>query len=411
MPRITIRRPEGPIRATVHLPRSKSVSNRALIAASLAGDLSCIEHLSEADDTRILHQLLRDRPRLMDCGLGGTTFRFLLAWASVQPGKEHVVTGSAKLLERPHDDLVDALRKLGAAIERTDEGYCVKGGHLIGGAIIFDSPISSQYLSALMLVAPTMEQGLRIEWRGTQLSRPYVEMTAKTMRHFGVDIEVGETLIDVKPGSYSAMPFEVPADWSAAAFWYEIAALAEDAEVELMGLKRHGWQGDQKVARMLVNRVATAERVEGVRLRSLPLDAAARVAPLIDLSATPDLFQPLALTMTAMGRQATFSGLDNLIGKETDRITAVKDTLERLGVAAAWDGRMFTIPSVPHMLMPTSDRVFPTYGDHRMAMALAPLALVTGSISIEDPDVVTKSYPDFWEDLQEAGFEVEWSGS
>lgn len=158
---------------------------------------------------------------------------------------------------------------------------------------------------------------------------------------------------------------------------------------------------------MLVNRVATAERVEGVRLRSLPLDAAARVAPLIDLSATPDLFQPLALTMTAMGRQATFSGLDNLIGKETDRITAVKDTLERLGVAAAWDGRMFTIPSVPHMLMPTSDRVFPTYGDHRMAMALAPLALVFGSITLDDPDVVSKSYPGFWEDLQEAGFEVE----
>ncbi|MCC7502273.1 MAG: 3-phosphoshikimate 1-carboxyvinyltransferase [Flavobacteriales bacterium] len=403
MPRITIRKPEGPIRATVHLPRSKSVSNRALIAASLAGDLSCIDHLSEADDTRILYQLLHGKPRVLDCGLGGTTFRFLLAWACVQVGKEHVVTGDPKLLERPHDDLIHALRVLGAMVERTEAGYLVKGGRMEGGTITFDSPISSQYLSALMLIAPIMDKGLRIEWRGTQLSRPYVEMTAKTMRHFGAEVEVGETLIDVNPGRYAASLFEVPADWSAAAFWYEIVALADDAEVELMGLERDGWQGDQKVARILANWAGTLDRVEGVRVKTWMPEVPKSLPPIVDLRSTPDLFQPLAFTMAALGRSTTFAGLDNLASKESDRIAAVAETLSMMGVHVVRHERSVTIQGA----LRSHDVTWSARNDHRMAMALAPLALVLGSITIDDPDVVTKSYPGFWEDLQEAGFEVD----
>jgi 3-phosphoshikimate 1-carboxyvinyltransferase len=405
MPRITIRRPEGPIRATVHLPRSKSVSNRALVAASLAGDLSCLEFLSDADDTRILHRLLRERPRVMDCGLGGTTFRFLLAWASVQQGEEHLLTGHATLLERPHDELLDALRKLGAMIERTAEGYRVMGVRLDGGTIAFHSPISSQYLSALMLVAPHIDKGLRIEWRGMQLSRPYVEMTAKVMRHFGAEVEVGEAVIDVKPGRYAIMPFEVPGDWSAASFWYEIVALTEDAEVELVGLRRDGWQGDQKVARFLSNWVGTLDRVEGVGLKPLLPEVPKRAALAIDLRATPDLFQPLAFTLAARGQAVTFTGLENLALKETDRVAVVVDTLSMMDVRVTGRGAVVSIKGTMH-----AHRVpWQVRGDHRMAMALAPLALVTGSIIIEDPDVVSKSYPRYWEDLEEAGFGVEWS--
>lgn len=405
MTRITIRRPDAPIRATVHLPRSKSVSNRALIAASLAGDLGCIEHLSDADDTRILHQLLRNKPRVMHCGFGGTTFRFLLAWASVQAGKEHVVTGDAKLLERPHDDLIGALRKLGAVMERTEEGYSVKGARIEGGMITLDSPISSQYLSALMLVAPHMDKGLRIEWHGAQLSRPYVEMTAKVMRHFGAEVEVGETVIEVKPGRYTTMAFEVPGDWSAAAFWYEIVALTEDAEVELVGLRRDGWQGDQKVARFLSNWVGTLDRVEGVWLKPLLPEVPKRAALAIDLRATPDLFQPLAFTLAARGQAVTFTGLENLALKETDRVAVVVDTLSMMDVRVTGRGAVVSIKGTMHAYrVPWQVR-----GDHRMAMALAPLALVTGSIIIEDPDVVSKSYPRYWEDLEEAGFGVEWS--
>lgn len=403
MPSITIRRPEAPIRATVHLPRSKSVANRALVAAALAGDLSCIEFLSDADDTRILHRCLREQPRVLDCGLGGTTFRFLLAWAAVQQGAEHVVTGDAKLLERPHEDLIDALRQLGAMIERTGEGYHVKGVRLDGGTIAFESPVSSQYLSALMLVAPRMDKGLRIEWQGIQLSRPYVEMTAKVMRHFGAEVDVAGTVIDVRPGRYTVKPFEVPADWSAASFWYEIVALAEDAEVELLGLRRDAMQGDQRVARLLSDRVGTTERMEGVSLRSWLPDIVKVLPPVIDLHATPDLFQPLAFTFAALGQGTTFTGLDNLAGKETDRIAAVAETLRMM------DAKVIVRPAAMSVQGPLRrhEVAWSVRGDHRMAMALTPLALVFGAITLRDPEVVSKSYPGFWEDLERAGFGVE----
>jgi 3-phosphoshikimate 1-carboxyvinyltransferase len=377
MATLTIRRPAAPIRATIELPRSKSVSNRALIAAALAGDLACIGHLSDADDTRILHRLLRERPRVMHCGLGGTTFRFLLAWAAVQRGGTHVITGDAKLLERPHDALIDALRKLGAMIERTAEGYRVDGVRSDGGTVAFDSPMSSQYLSALMLVAPLMDKGLRIAWRGTQLSRPYVEMTAQVMRHFGAEVEVGAEAITVAPGRYEAKPFDVPCDWSAAAFWYEIVALAEDAQVELVGLRKDALQGDVAVAALLGNQVTTDPTARGLLLRKYLPGVPKGIAPTIDLQATPDLFQPLAFTLAG-----TLSMMDVRVRRGEGALAIAG----RAGIKdVAWAVR----------------------GDHRMAMGLAPLALVAGRITLRDPEVVTKSYPGFWEDLRKAGFEVD----
>ncbi|MBL8001855.1 MAG: 3-phosphoshikimate 1-carboxyvinyltransferase [Flavobacteriales bacterium] len=400
---VTIRRPEGPIRAAIELPRSKSVSNRALIAAALAGDIGGIEHLSDADDTRILHHLLRDKPRVMHCGLGGTTFRFLLAWAAVQRGSTHVITGDSKLLERPHDELIDALRRLGASIERTEEGYSVKGVRLDGGAVHFESPISSQYLSALMLVAPGMDKGLRIEWHGMQLSRPYVEMTARVMRHFGAEVEVGDTLIEVRPGRYVARPFDVPCDWSAAAFWYEIMALAEDAEVELVGLNKDGAQGDVAVAALLGNLVTTDATERGLLLRRFLPGVPNGIAPVIDLQATPDLFQPLAFTLAALGLPTAFTGLHNLGRKETDRIAAVAGTLAMMDVRVRQSEGALSIAGCCDV----REVAWAVHGDHRMAMALAPLALVAGRITLQDPDVVTKSYPAFWEDLRKAGFGVD----
>jgi 3-phosphoshikimate 1-carboxyvinyltransferase len=403
MATLTIRRPAAPIRATIELPRSKSVSNRALIAAALAGDLACIGHLSDADDTRILHRLLRERPRVMHCGLGGTTFRFLLAWAAVQRGGTHVITGDAKLLERPHDALIDALRKLGAMIERTAEGYRVDGVRSDGGTVAFDSPMSSQYLSALMLVAPLMDKGLRIAWRGTQLSRPYVEMTAQVMRHFGAEVEVGAEAITVAPGRYEAKPFDVPCDWSAAAFWYEIVALAEDAQVELVGLRKDALQGDVAVAALLGNQVTTDPTARGLLLRKYLPGVPKGIAPTIDLQATPDLFQPLAFTLAALGLPTTFTGLHNLGVKETDRIAAVAGTLSMMDVRVRRGEGALAIAGRAGI----KDVAWAVRGDHRMAMGLAPLALVAGRITLRDPEVVTKSYPGFWEDLRKAGFEVD----
>lgn len=397
---VTVRRPPHPIRAAIELPRSKSISNRALICASLAGDPSCIHDLSDADDTRILHHLLTQRRGVMHCGLGGTTFRFLLAWAAVQDGAEHVITGASRLLERPHEDLLNALRSIGADIERTNEGYRVRGRKLNGGEVVLDGPLSSQFISALMMIAPMMGEGLRIAWMGRRLSEPYVRMTARVMQHFGAMVEVGETLIDVKPGRYTVLPFDVPYDWSAAAFWYEIVALADDAELELVGLKANGWQGDEAIVRLMDPFVAKEGAV--LRKRFEPLLKSLRV----DLSTTPDLFQPMVFALAHQDVRWAFTGLYNLAVKETDRLTAVENVLRSLGIAVvrSQDGLSLSGDAPP---APMKDHIFGTHGDHRMAMALAPLALVYGRTTILDPDVVNKSYPRYWDDLERAGFLLE----
>lgn len=399
---VIVRRPEWPIRATIDLPRSKSVANRALVLAALAGDIGCVQQEGDADDTRILVRLLKERPRVMHCGLGGTTFRFLLAWACVQEGMEHVVTGDARLLERPHDALFDALRSLGADITRTAEGFLVRGRRMEGGAITIDSPVSSQFITALLLVAPTFRQGLQLTWKGRRLSEPYVDMTMRALAHFGVRPRVEAGAIHVRSAPLHAAPFTVPPDWSAAAFWFQIVALAPDAEVRLEGLHVDGWQGDERIMQLRGTGVAATRSAEGVQLKNI--DPPDRVsAPSIDLGSTPDLFQPLALTLAALGTSATFTGLDNLPLKETDRLKAVADVLRSLGLEAIHADGRFSMTGRIAVHGPLT--VDPQH-DHRMAMATAPLALVLEAVTVLDPDVVGKSYPGFWEDLRKAGFAV-----
>ncbi|HMQ77641.1 MAG TPA: hypothetical protein PKE21_16420 [Flavobacteriales bacterium] len=405
MPILSVAAPERPVRATVRLPRSKSMANRALVAAALAGDLAAVLEPGDADDTRLLHALLRERPAVMPCGLGGTTLRFALAWAAVQEGEERLVTGDRALLERPHAPLVKALTALGAEVNGLPNGFHVVGRRLRGGVVSFDSPVSSQYLSALMLVAPLMEEGLEIRWQGTQLSRPYVAMTAQVMRHFGATVEVGDAHIRVTPGGYVPKPFDVPLDWSAAAFWFQVVALARDAEVLLEGLADDGLQGDAAAVRLWQELVSTSITPQGPLLRTrrskdLP-DAQA------DLAATPDLFPPLALTHAGLGTAVTLTGLHNLHLKESNRLAAAEAVLQVLDRQAhrTGPGELRIARSVK--LRRPGAHVFDPLGDHRMAMALAPLALVAGPLRIEDPDVVRKSYPGFWDDLRAAGFRVE----
>ena len=202
--RVTVRRPEGPPRGSTALPPSKSVANRALILAALAGDLQCVKHFGEADDTRILHQLLRDRPAEMHCGDGGTTFRFLLAWACVQEGEKHLITGNPRLLQRPHAPLVEALRELGADITEEANGFQVRGKKMRGGTITLDSPESSQFISALLLVAPCFSEGLELQWTGLRLSGPYVRMTLEMLGRFGAHAFEDDVAIRVESGPLTA---------------------------------------------------------------------------------------------------------------------------------------------------------------------------------------------------------------
>ena len=405
MPTLTVAAPERRIRATIRLPRSKSVANRALVAAALAGDLGAVPEPGDADDTLVLHGLLRERPAAMPCGLGGTTLRFALAWAAVQQGEERLVTGDRPLLERPHAPLVKALTALGAHVNGLANGFHVVGRRLRGGTVTFDSPASSQYLSALMLAGPLMEDGLRIRWQGTQLSRPYVEMTAQVMRHFGAVVEVGDMNIRVMPGGYVPKPFDVPHDWSAAAFWFQVVALARDAEVLLEGLVDDGLQGDAAAVRFWQDHVTTTATPAGLLLRSRRWTDGPEAV--IDLTATPDHFQPLALTHAGLGTAITLAGLHNLHLKESDRVAAVEAVLQVLERPAHRSGADTLRIERSVKLRTPGAHVFDPRGDHRMAMALAPLALVAGPVRIQDPGVVGKSYPGFWNDLRAAGFQLE----
>ena len=403
---VTVRRPDGPIRATIRLPRSKSVSNRALIMASLIGDLDLVKDLSDGDDTRVLHQLLRDRPHVMDCGAGGTTLRFLLAWAAVQEGEQHVITGIPRLLDRPHDDLVQALKVLGADIERTHQGFHVKGRRMKGGRVHFDSPISSQYLSALVLIAPRLTEGLQLHWTGTRLSEPFVSMTLKMLDHFGVRASLSLDGVDVAPAEYLAVPYTVPPDWSSAAFWFEQVALDPGAEVYLPGLFNETLQGDREALRLWAPWVYTELDNKGLRLTHRDGSEPWSIDP-VDLKHVPDLFQPLAITLAARGEKAVLTGLDNLVVKETDRLKAMAQVLTSIGCTAGHRGGTFIQGG---SITAKGAITFDPNIDHRMALCIAPLALRLPSVTIKDPRVVDKSYPAFWEDLKKAGYNIASNG-
>ena len=402
-PALTLTRPKGPLHTTVNLPRSKSVSNRALIIASLIGDLDLVKHISDGDDTRVMHELLRDRPHTMDCGAGGTTLRFLLAWAAVQEGEEHVLTGIPRLLERPHDDLVEALKTLGADIEKVENGFRVRGKRLKGGHVHFDSPISSQYLSALLLIAPCLEEGLQLHWTGTRLSEPFVSMTLKMLSDFGVYPSLELDGVRVPAATYKKVPYTVPPDWSSAAFWFEQVALDPGAEVFLPGLNNDTLQGDREAQKLWSPWVQANYEEGGLRLthRAEPGKWATDA---VTLKHVPDLFQPLAITLAAKGASATLTGLDNLVVKETDRLKAMAEVLQTLGCTSTHEGGTFTMGG---SITNTSPLPFDPNIDHRMALCIAPLALLLPSVTIHDPGVVDKSYPTFWDDLRKAGYKVE----
>jgi 3-phosphoshikimate 1-carboxyvinyltransferase len=400
---VRIQRPSTPLNATVRLPRSKSAANRALIIASLLGDLGLVHDPGEGDDTRILLEHLKGQGPVMHCGAGATTFRFLLAWACCREGEEHLITGTERLLERPHEDLVRALRTLGADVERVPEGYRVRGRRLQGGQVHFDSPISSQYLSALLLIAPVMERGLSMRWTGTRLSEPYVHMTLKVMAHFGVYPFMELDGVRVPPADYRPAPYTVPADWSGAAFWYEAVALSPGGSVFLQGLEDDTLQGDRQARQLFAPWVDTAFTENGALLTHRTASSPWSQDP-IDLRHYPDLFQPLVCACAGRGQEARFTGLDNLRVKETDRLAAVANALGALGCRTVAEGGDFHIAG---KAIPVGVPFFDPQGDHRMALALAPLALVLGTLTISDPDVVNKSYPGFWQDLKGAGFQVQ----
>ena len=415
MTQYRITRPKQ-LRTMVKLPASKSISNRALIIYALSDCCILPENLSDCDDTEVIIRALRNRPATIDIGAAGTAMRFTTAYLAATDSGEHVLTGTERMKHRPIKVLVDALRRLGANIEYEGaEGFPplrIKGQRLEGGRLEIEGNISSQYISALLMIGPVLSKGLMLHLKGEIISRPYIDLTLWTMREFGADAEWSSVdTIEVKPKPYQARSYYIENDWSAASYWYEMVALSDDKEVEvhLQGLMDGSKQGDSSVRYIfsLLGVKTSFGSLKSGRPTKVTLRKNGHCVPRLeyDFVNSPDLAQTFVVTCCAMGVPFRFTGLQTLKIKETDRIKALKTEMAKLGYTLkssndcelSWDGQRSAF---------SSPVVINTYDDHRMALAFAPLALQQ-SITIANPQVVTKSYPQFWSDLRDAGFVIE----
>lgn len=413
--RYTITAPQR-LDAAVKLPASKSISNRALIIYALTEDSVFPENLSVCDDTEVIVNALRDRPETIDIRAAGTAMRFMTAYLAVTDGT-HILTGTERMKQRPVKILVDTLRYLGADIEYLEkEGFPplkITGRKLEGGSVEMAGNVSSQYISALLMIAPKLTRGLELKLTDGITSRPYIDLTLCLMRDFGASADwTGADTIKTEPKPYEARPFIVESDWSAASYWYEILALCDetDTDIRLTGLVDGSRQGDTAV-RYLFSLLGVKTKFEADK-QGVPATAVlrklSRPLPRLEYNFInqPDVAQTFIVTCCMADIPFRFKGLKTLKIKETDRINAMKTEMRKLGYVVRsedddelyWDGER--CEADPHP-------VIETYEDHRMAMSFAPVSLVRPNITINHPEVVSKSYPSFWNDLRAAGFQIE----
>ena len=410
---LNLSRPAEPLRGTFQLPASKSESNRALILQALAGG-GTLQNLSAANDTVLMQKLLAQvgTADVFDAEDAGTVMRFLLAYLALA-GRPALLTGTARMQERPIAVLVEALRQLGARIEYTGrEGFPplrLRGrtapatpadGQPAELAVRGD--LSSQYISALLMLGPTLPTGLRLRLTGKVNSRPYIRLTLSLMRHFGADCRDLGAFVEVRPAPYRPADYAVEADWSAASYAYALVALAPAGSWLLLpGLRRHSWQGDQAIAAIMAQLGVATEYLadDTVRLSQAPRSTSITQ----DFADCPDLAQTVAVVAAALHIPATFRGLESLRIKETDRIQALQTELAKFGAALTDTGDGTFALTSPNFAV--SGQTVATYHDHRMAMAFAPLALL-GNLIIESPAVVRKSFPAFWQELAKIDFSV-----
>jgi 3-phosphoshikimate 1-carboxyvinyltransferase len=406
---------------------SKSISARALLLNALSSKRRMINNISDCEDTVVLAQALREiklREQTdrgieladvrVDIGAAGTAMRFLTAFYAAYEGLNVHLTGSSRMCERPIKLLVDALRELGGMVSYAgNEGYpplSIQGSRLNGGSISLDGSVSSQYISALLMIAPKMRNGLQLTLEGKVASKPYIEMTLALMRTFGVNAKVKGETISIKRQRYrTPKDFWVEGDWSAASYWYEAVALCPDpaAKIELKTMYKNSLQGDKAVAGLFSKLgVATEYHPKSVLLTKKDKEIVEGERLEYDFLATPDLAQTAVVTCAMLGVPFRFTGLQSLRIKETDRLQALHKELLKCGVVVSiesdsvlsWDGTTCERWALP---------VIETYKDHRMAMSFAPAAFVfPKGIYITDVSVVCKSYPDFWEDMEMVGFRV-----
>lgn len=402
---------------TVQLPASKSISNRALIIHALSGSDVLPENLSDCDDTEVIVNALKDNPYEINIKAAGTAMRFMTAYLATRNGEEHVITGTERMKHRPIHILVDALRHLGADIDYMgEEGYPplrIRGRQLEGGQLEVPGNVSSQFISALLLIGPCLRDGLTLRLTGDLISRPYIDLTLWMMCEFGANADWSAfDTITVASTPYAQRSYFIENDWSAASYWYEMIALSkkEDNEIRLEGLMDGSKQGDSSVRyifSLLGVKTTFKTTKEGVPT-TVTLRNNGRCVPRLeyDFINSPDLTQTIVVCCMMLGVPFHFRGLSTLKIKETDRIKALKTEARKLGFVLHdkndselyWDGERCE---------PQVDAAIDTYEDHRMALAFAPAALRLNHLRINNPQVVSKSYPKYWEHLKAAGYEVE----
>ena len=398
------------IEGEIDLPASKSISNRVLLLNALCATPGRLSNLAQCDDTdAVLSALAQPDASEVNIGAAGTAMRFLTAYFATREGREVVIDGTERMRQRPIGVLVDALRQLGADIEYVEaEGYPplkITGKRLRGGALTVSGSVSSQYITAILLIAPVIG-GITLTIEGEIMSRPYIDMTLALMARYGVKTEWRENVIHVPAGEYTALDFTVEADWSAASYWWAMQAIVPQSRITLKGLELQSLQGDSRIAELMSQMGVTGNWCG----RYLDLRSNGGVgcccSTFADLSGTPDIAQTLVVMLCLMGRPFRITGLRTLRIKETDRLEALRTELRKLGYvvkvegddAISWHFETTAAEASPHIC---------TYHDHRMAMAFAPAAIRFPGLIIDDAQVVSKSYPLFWEHLRQAGFKIE----
>lgn len=417
----SISKSDKKIIGNITLDGSKSISNRALIIRALSGQDFSIQKISTSKDTRTLDKLLAEFKNQkenetveLNTGHAGTTFRFLTGYLATQKGTQ-ILTGSKRMLERPIGILVDALKKLGANIEFLGkEGYPPlrigeQKNDFQNSKLTIAANTSSQYISSLLMLAPTLPNGLELTLDGKIVSVPYIQMTLKLMEEFGVKNSWKGNVIKISPQKYQGKEFVIEADWSAASYYYSLAVLADEVDLQLNGLFEKSTQGDSAVVKRGEDfGITTTFNETGLHLKKSG-KAPTKVFE-YDFLECPDIAQTLAVICGGLGTMGLFTGLDTLSIKETDRIAALQNELQKVQVFFSKLPPKFSKKSDKTFYMTEGKAIFQnptfeTYEDHRMAMAFAPLALL-GKINVENPMVVEKSYPNFWKDLEQLGFEI-----
>lgn len=411
---ITLTHPSKKIQGTVQLTGSKSESNRALIIQSLSKGQVDIVNLSEAADTVTLNRVLQiaSKPQpgynTIDIGPAGTAMRFLTAYLNLVQGN-FILTGTERMQQRPIGILVDAMKEIGADIHYEKKaGYPplkIEGGLFQSkDRVRIQGNISSQYISALLLIAPALKKGLTLEIEGELTSKPYVSMTLDMLKSVGIQHVWTANEIQISPQEFSKSTIYVEPDWSAASYWYAMVALGQPgAHIVLPGLKKESLQGDIAIMDIMAHfGVKSSFEADGLHIQQVAVDSE---KTLFDFKECPDLAQTVVVVAAALERDVSFKGLETLKIKETDRIAALQNEIAKFGAEWIEDGEIYHLKTAG--VFQPKDVTFDTYEDHRMAMAFAPLALVFEQVKIAEPQVVEKSYPNFWKHLQAQSFRID----